>query len=80
MSKFKVGDKIRCVDNSIQSGYLTEGKVYVVIELDSDQNFVRIERDNDLHVCSYFYQRFELVQESGVLTPEEVLATNVPSK
>ena len=75
MSKFKVGDKIRCVDSSYWSEYLTEGKVYVVMEESFNPNYVRIQPDKhetDEYVGGYSVGRFELVQESGVLTPEEV--------
>ena len=72
MSKFKVGDKIRCVDSSYWSEYLTEGKVYVVVEESPDPSFVRIKRDRTLHVGGHSVGRFELVQKGDVLTPEEV--------
>ena len=71
MSKFKVGDKVRCVDASC-SRDLTKGKVYVVMEESSNRTAVRIARDYDSSVRSYFASRFELVQEDAVLTPEEV--------
>ena len=71
MSKFKVGDKIRCVDEHF-STYLTEGNVYVVKEESSDSDFVRIDCNSVFD--SYLVERFELVQESSVLTPEEVFA------
>ena len=72
MSKFKVGDKIRCVDNSYWSEDLTKGKVYVVVEEATKQDFVRIVSDRTLHVGGYSVERFELVQEDTSLTPEEV--------
>ena len=72
MSKFKVGDKIRCVDNSYWSEDLTKGKVYVVVEEATKQDFVRIVSDRTLHVGGYSVERFELVQENISLTPEEV--------
>ena len=62
MSKFKVGDKIRCVDSSDWSKHLTEGKVYMVVEESPDPIFVRIKRDRTLHVGVYSVGRFELVQ------------------
>lgn len=72
MSKFKVGDKIRCIDNSNCLGYLTEGNVYVVVEESSYSDFVCINPNRSLCTGNYFVDRFELVQESDVLTPEEV--------
>ena len=72
MSKFKVGDKIRCVDNSCWSECLTEGKMYVAMEESSNPNSIRIVSDRTLKVEGRSVGRFELAQESGVLTPEEV--------
>lgn len=72
MSKFKVGDKIRCVDANC-SKYLTKGEVYVVTGDSPDHSFVRIKRDHSLlEVGGYYVERFELVQEDDTLTPEEV--------
>jgi len=71
MSKFKVGDKIRCVD-SAQSNTLTKGKVYLVIQESVDSFYVCVKPDYGAEVGGYRNERFELVQESGVLTPEEV--------
>ena len=71
MSKFKVGDKVRCVDNYNYHNHLTEGKVYVVVEK-SNGGYVRIKPDNDIDVGGYCDYRFELVQRPLVLTPEEV--------
>ena len=71
MSKFKVGDKLRCVDASCARDLII-GKVYVVMEESSNRTEVRIARDYNSSVRSYFASRFELVQEDAVLTPEEV--------
>ena len=71
-TKFKVGDKIRCVDNSEYSRHLTLGKVYTVVESETDSRYVRIESDHDLAIGGYKVGRFELVEPSPVLTPEEV--------
>lgn len=72
MSKFKVGDKIRCIDNSEYPRHLTLGKVYTVVESETDSRYVRIESDHDLSIGGYKVGRFELVEPSPVLTPEEV--------
>ena len=72
MSKFKVGDKIRCTDNFGWTEHLTVGKVYVVVEKSPDPSFVRINHDYTTNVGGYSVGRFKLVQESAVLTPEEV--------
>ena len=71
-TKFKVGDKIRCVDNSEYSRHLTLGKVYTVVESETDSRYVRIESDHDLAIGGYKVGRFELVEFNPVLTPEEV--------
>ena len=71
-TKFKVGDKIRCVDNSEYSRHLTLGKVYTVVESETDSRYVLIESDHDLAIGGYKVGRFELVEPSPVLTPEEV--------
>ena len=72
MSKFKVGDKIRCIDNSEYPRHLTLGKVYTVVESETDSRYVRIESDHDLSIGGYKVGRFELVELNPVLTPEEV--------
>lgn len=70
--KFKVGDKVRCVDNSKYDKQLTLGKVYTVLEEDTDLRYVRVKPDHMITVGGYKVERFELVQENAVLTPEEV--------
>lgn len=72
MSKFKVGDKIRCIDNSEYHRQLTLGKVYTVVESETDSRYVRIESDHDLTIGGYKVGRFELVEPNPVLPPEEV--------
>lgn len=71
-AKFKVGDKIRCIDNSEYPRHLTLGKVYTVVESETDSRYVHIESDHDLAIGGYKVGRFELVEPSPVLTPEEV--------
>ena len=72
MSKLKVGDKIRCVDNYRYHNHLTVGKVYAVLREDTDPRYVRIKADHGIGTGGYKVERFELVQEDAVLTPEEV--------
>lgn len=61
-NKFKVGDRIRCIDATINGG-ITNGKKYTVEEtvpgLDLP-GLVYIQNDSHQHV-GYFSSRFELV-------------------
>lgn len=74
MSKFKVGDKVRCVDNDDYEDHLTVGKVYTVhsIGYSCSKLYLRIKPDGVLDVGGYSNLRFELVEPNPVLTPEEV--------
>ena len=68
MSKFKVGDKVRCVQNATQ---LTVGAEYTIVSVCPDGCWYRVV--NDLNsVEGYGAAKFELVQDDVVLTPEEV--------
>lgn len=67
MSKFKVGDKVRCVRDS--SKYLTKGSVYEIVSVWN--RWYRVVTDNGL-VDGYEEHTFELVGRNSVLTPEEV--------
>lgn len=68
MSKFKVGDKVRCT-NCLPTQYIKFGEVYTVQKItDGCIELAEIEFPHD-----YFAERFELVLEPNpVLTPEEV--------
>ena len=69
MNKFKVGDKVRCVDSSGRELILKLGNIYEVESLDS-ANFIYL---TDVHIdYSFSVDRFELVEPNPVLTPEEV--------
>ena len=57
--EFKVGDSVRCIGGDFY--YITIGKVYVIIQLGSD-NTIYI-RDNDNDEASYGPEYFELVDE-----------------
>lgn len=68
MSNFKVGDKVRCVQNALQ---LTVGAEYTIVSVCPDGRWYRVV--NDLNaVEGYNAVKFELVQDEVVLTPEEV--------
>lgn len=68
MSKFKVGDKVRCT-NCLPTQYIKLGEVYTVQKItDYCIELAEIEFPHD-----YLAERFELVLEPNpVLTPEEV--------
>ena len=74
MSKFKVGDKVRCVENDDYESHLTVGKVYTVLGIgySCSKCYLRIKPDGALDVGGYSQLRFELVEPNPVLTPEEV--------
>lgn len=63
MSKFKVGDKIRCVDNEYASLSITTGKVYEVKVVTHD--CVRIVDNRGELVGLYNDFRFELANDDG---------------
>lgn len=59
---FKVGDKVRCVDNGLAETYLTIGKVYTVIKNASQLNLnerIVILCDN-MDMIKFYSSRFEL--------------------
>lgn len=62
MTKFKIGDKIRCVDNAYAS--LTLGREYIVTGL-WDKVHPQIMDDTDTPHSGYFAYRFELVTEEA---------------
>jgi len=63
MIKFKIGDKVVCVDADFYD-CITEGNIYTIIELDDD--FIRFNSDKG-SICGMFHFRFELA-------PEEITA------
>lgn len=68
MSKFKVGDKVRCIQNALQ---LTVGAEYTIVSVCPEGRWYRVV--NDLNtVEGYNAVKFELVQKDAVLKPEEV--------
>ncbi|QNO11439.1 hypothetical protein Aristophanes_00015 [Acinetobacter phage Aristophanes] len=71
MSKFKVGDKVKCIEHGLLD--TTYGNVYEVLdvsEFNGEMYFTYIDDVGD--DAERLQSRFELVQEDDVLTPEEV--------
>ena len=66
-SKFKVGDRVRCVDNKDYKS-LTVGKIYTIVDIKFNGLIFIV--DDDYELCDYMDKAFELVSE--YLTPEEV--------
>jgi hypothetical protein len=67
MSKFKVGDSVRCIDAGWPyASSLTVDKVYTVKEAESG-NCIRVVADNGRTEGPYA-KRFELVQPTGSYT------------
>jgi len=58
MGKFKVGDKVRCVDAAHASNYLTLGQEYIIRALNDSGSCVRVNNGS-----SFVFEedRFELV-------------------
>lgn len=72
MSKFKIGDKVRCVRS--YKDHVIEGCVYTVLDVTGDMYLHVDTGDRIIGVGGYAADRFELVQdESEHLTPEQVL-------
>lgn len=74
MSKFKVGDKVRALDNH---GWSKKGCIYTVSECwynpFTGEYYVRlVEHLSKSNVHSHWAARYELVEPDPVLTPEEV--------
>lgn len=67
MSKFKVGDTVRCV--SSRHSYITLGCTYVIKEIQGE--WYRVITDH-CGLDGYMEKAFELVDPNPVLTPEEV--------
>lgn len=67
MSKFKVGDTVRCV--SSRHSYITLGRTYVIKEIQGE--WYRVITDHG-GLDGYREKAFELVEPNPVLTPEEV--------
>ena len=66
-TKFKVGDKVRCVKAGLS--YITLGRTYVIKEIHGA--WYRIVTDQG-DLDGYLEHVFELVEPNPVLTPEEV--------
>lgn len=61
MSKFKIGDKVRCV-NSGDNHYITAGKEYIVKGVEED--CIKTTSDQPDCYCYYEPELFELVESS----------------
>ena len=66
-TKFKVGDKVRCVEGGF--GYITEGCIYEIATVKG--KFCHVITDSGLRNV-YHAEVFELVEPNPILTPEEV--------
>ena len=66
-TKFKVGDKVRCVSSDLS--YITLGRTYVINEIAGA--WYRVITDHG-GLDGYMEHVFELVVPNHVLTPEEV--------
>jgi hypothetical protein len=58
MSKFKIGDVIKCIDAGGHASHITKGEDYVVVEVHNDISM--LERD-DGTIAGYCDWRFEVV-------------------
>jgi len=61
-NKFKVEDKVKCINSESQHHSLTKGKIYVVKEVDG--RFIKII-DDEGNLRSRFKYRFKLVKKEG---------------
>lgn len=61
MSKYKIGDKVRCIDQG-SNLFITKGVIYKVVDFD-DGIFVKVIDDNNTTTV-IFSSRFELVEET----------------
>jgi hypothetical protein len=68
MSKFKANDNVVCVNNQHNTGILTIGKTYKIIELSKCEEYAQFIGDNGQR-CSVFCSRFELSKPSTLEKP-----------
>lgn len=67
MSKFKVGDKVRCVDDTECAADIEYGEVYVISYAGLDG----VDLEGFQQQCGYFHRaRFELVEEAHVVSKQ----------
>ena len=71
--EFKVGDKVRCIDDD-KNNLLTIDKIYTVIEDRGD--YINIKDDNNYY-NSFFCWRFEKVEETEEVTYEVIKPFNI---
>ena len=72
MSKFKIGDKVRCVEAS-QGHWIEVGEIYTVKCV--DRKYVQLEEIAEKH--NYYESRFELVSEKTKLNYREMKPTDM---
>ena len=72
-SKFKIGDKVRCVE-AAQGQWLVVGEIYTVKEC-KYREYVQLEEVAEW--CSYHESRFELVSEKTKLNYREMKPTDM---
>ena len=69
MSKFKVGDKVRCIAAGFMD--ITQGFIYEVTLVSVTDTWYKVRTNSG--ISSYYPERvFEAVEPNSVLTPEEV--------
>lgn len=82
MCKFKVGDKVRCLNNTFQVGVLHVGKVYTVVYIDGPCVVLEGVGSNSDYILSS--NRFELVEKAPTLEEqlekEEAIYKNLSNK
>ena len=58
--KFKVGDRVRCIDASdSRNGELEEGKIYIISQVDEEDGYVKLQGLSDY---DYDPSRFEKIE------------------
>jgi len=68
MSKFKVGDKVKCLKNRDYVGSLTLGKIYTIVQVSPAFTWVI---DDLGHKFGYYDDRFELAESEPEQPKEE---------
>ena len=80
---FKVGDKVRCIDNTGRMGTLTIGDTYEITSVEYDSNlherYVRLKNDGLEYVSSRFEKVLdsnESEQDTGLIDKQEHYTAN----
>lgn len=66
---FKVGDRVKCIRTNRLERYLTEGKEYVVLSVDS--KYLNVWSDKG-HIGSYYPDRFELADPFTSMSDQQL--------